>query len=262
MKTGLRQHWPLALLAVVVVALFAVFMFAPAASTVRDTAWILLTGIPLVAFLLQYAYAHVPRWRLRVNRWRLLLTNPESSWGLTVDLDVENAKTGAAAANEAIAAVKSSRQLASDPHVTVWTVNDTTVRITSESDTDMLGDDRDHVQVEVPTVRRAFRGLDGAIQTELAPILQRIEQAVQPTHAKYVVRIQFPKVNPYFGLFVADLAPEAVSRFDIECFETDATDEVDVVSVKRDRIELVASSLLAAQRLSLHYLSLQPMKKV
>jgi hypothetical protein len=196
-----------------------------------------------------------------VNRWRLVVTNPESSWGLTVELDVENAKTGAAAANEAIADVKSSRQLASDAHVTVWTVNDTTVGISGESDTDMLGDDRDHVRIEVPTVRRAFRGLDSAIQTELAPVLQRVEQAVHPTHGKYVVRIHFPKVNPYFGLFVADLAPEAVSRFDIECIETDATNEVEVVSVKRDRIEIVASSLLAAQRLSLHYLSLQPMKK-
>src|SRR5258708_27757545 len=100
MKPGLRQHWPLGLFAVLVVALFGVFMFAPAASAVRDTAWILLTAIPLVAFLLQYAYVHVPNWRLRVNRWRLVAMNPESSWGLTVELDVENAKTGAAAANE------------------------------------------------------------------------------------------------------------------------------------------------------------------
>jgi hypothetical protein len=254
----LRLHWPALLVLAVVVCLGGLAWLLPADSDVRKAATVLWTGVPIALIIAQYMYAKVERFRLTINRCRFWLSNPESTWGLTAEYEVTDAFLAWKHAAEALEGTlqRGDKALTRAEGNAVWITQGMTVQVALDNYSDPFDGDQAILRVEIPPVTRPFRTWHRAIEDEAIPLIERIERAIDPQGRKFVTRVKFPgDNNPYFGLFIAQVSRTAVTRVDVEYFEHSA-DEEDAVRVLADRLEVITSSLLSAQRLSLRYLAL------
>jgi hypothetical protein len=210
--------------------------------------------------LWEYAYRRIEAHRLLVNRARFWLSNPESRWGLTAEFDVANANL---AMQQAVSGLRGllgpgDQALSQSPELSVWQIQGLTLRLVADFAPDPIdGEDHPVLRVEFPPAPRSFRKWRHVISETASGVMETIERKVQPLEQKYVVSVGFPGENPYFGLFVNNVARAAVTRFEVDYFEQRATGR-DVVRVRQDRMEMVTSSMHAARQLSLHYLALGP----
>lgn len=259
-RGAIRTYWPIVLFLITVGIVAALTLILPDKSAFKAWADIVLALLPVVAFLNQWALHNLERWRLFVGRVRLKLFNSETRWSLSVDFSVSS---GALALDQALAVVRAAhgvtvRVLSQSSKLAVISLGGTTLRLKIESGLDPLSDEAiDYLRAEFSEVSRGFRDQQEALQHECFPVINRIGEVIGTSEAKYVVKVMFPTSNPYFGLFVARIKPEDVSRFSLEYFEQDAT-ERDIVKVHRDRVEVIASTARSAEKLSLRYLALQP----
>jgi hypothetical protein len=204
-----------------------------------------------------YAYHRIEAHRLLVNRVWFWISNPESRWGLTAEFDVSNPKL---AMEQAIAGLErllgdGDKALSRSPDQSVWQIHGLTLRVEADIAPGPLGDDQALLRVEFPMAPRSFRKWQSVISETVSAVMETIEKRVQSSAQKYVVTVGFPGDNPYFGLFINNVARVAVTRFEVDYFEQRATGR-DVVRVRQDRMEMVTSSMHAARQLSLHYLAL------
>src|SRR5438874_1644161 len=75
-------------LLVIFVAIGVTALLLPVNSRLHDVAILLWGAVPVSVALWDFAYHRIERYRLFINRVRLWITNPESTWGLTAELDV------------------------------------------------------------------------------------------------------------------------------------------------------------------------------
>jgi len=100
--------------------------------------------------------------------------------------------------------------------------------------------------------------MEAELSDSISPLLHKIDQTLKAAVGKkFYVTARFPGPNPYFGLFIAHLDPEAVAQYNIRFFETTST-ERDPINIRRDGIDIVTDSAHAAERLARHYLTLTP----
>jgi hypothetical protein len=148
--------------------------------------------------------------------------------------------------------------LSQSPDLSVWQIQGLTLRLVADVAPDPIdGSAQPLLRVEFPPAPRSFRKWRHVISETASAVMDTIEKRVHPVDQKYVVTVGFPGENPYFGLFVNGVARAAVTRFEVDYFEQRATGR-DVVRVRKDRMEMVTSSMHAARQLSLHYLALGP----
>jgi hypothetical protein len=255
-----RGYGPLAALVVLFLGVGALALFVPSGSAVHRAALVLWGAIPTAAALWEYAYRRIEAHRLLVNRARFWLSNPESRWGLTAEFDVADPKL---AMEQAVSGLQGllgpgDQALSQSPELGVWQIQGLTLRLVADIASDPLdGDGQPLLRVEFPPAPRSFRKWRHVISETASAVMETIEKRVQPLDQKYVVTVGFPGENPYFGLFVNNVARAAVTRFEVDYFEQRATGR-DVVRVRKDRMEMVTSSMHAARQLSLHYLALGP----
>lgn len=253
-KSGYRA---LVLLAGLFAAVGILALTIPATSKFHDAALVLWGAIPVSVALWDFAYHHIERHRLLVNRARFRITNPESNWGMTAEFDVDRPLPHALEAADATMKALLNRGdlcLSQGGGRSVWQISGMTIRVISDVASDPTGD-TNVVRVEFPPARRSYRSWRPVIEDTVTIVVGRIEMALTPSAKKFVVQVGFPTDNPYFGLFVTDVGAQSVTRFDLDYFET-RFHEKDVVRVKKDRMELVTETMLAARNLSLHYLAL------
>lgn len=253
-----RGYGPLLGLLVIFLTVGLVALLVPSSNEFRRVALVLWGAIPTATALWEYAYRRIEAHRLLVNRVRFWLLNPESQWGLTAEFDVADPKL---AMERAVAGLKSvltpaDQTLSRSPERSVWQIQGLTLRLEADVAPDPLGED-DHalLRVEFPMTPRSFRRWRNVISETASAVMDTIERCIQPLDQRYVVTVGFPGENPYFGLFVNNVARAAVTRFEVDYFEQRATGR-DVVRVRKDRMEMVTSSMHGARQLSLHYLAL------
>src|SRR3954471_16865736 len=90
MKPALRLHWPALLVLFLILALGAGALLLPADSALRGWAVVLWGVVPVAFAVTLYAYQRFDAVRLRVNRWRLTILNPASTWGLVAEFEVQD----------------------------------------------------------------------------------------------------------------------------------------------------------------------------
>jgi len=256
---GPRGYGPLIVLVVLFLGVGALALLVPSGSAVHRVALVLWGAIPIAAALWEYAYRRIEAHRLLVNRVRFWISNPESRWGMVAEFDVADPKL---AMDQAVGGLESllgpgDQALSRSPRLSVWQIQGLTLRLEADMASDPTGDDQPLLRVEFPMAPRSFRKWHDVISETASAVMETIEKRVQPLEQKYVVTVGFPGENPYFGLFVNNVARSAVTRFEVDYFEQRATG-CDVVRVRKDRMEMVTSSMHAARQLSLHYLALGP----
>jgi hypothetical protein len=256
-SSPLRLHWPALCVAVAFVVLASLALFLPEQSSVRKAARSAWTVVPVAIAITQYMYARVDRFRFVLNRLYFRIVNPESTWGISAEFEVDDPSSSWAHVERWMDQTlkKSDRLLSRTSDTIVWVTKGTTFRIAKDIVLDEADSTEAILRVDLPPVTRAYRSWERAIQDQAVPLIGKLEDLIHPRERKYVSKVTFPGDNPYFGLFISQVSKSAVARVDIEYFEQ-SPDGRDTIRVRGDRVEMITSTLLAAQRLSLRYLTL------
>jgi hypothetical protein len=255
---------PFLLLLALFLALGIAALVLPGSSRPRRVANVLWGVIPAAVALWEFAYSRLERHRLRANRIWMQLTNPECTWGLTAEFAVDNVTAALKMANELLHSRPTATRslISSDPALAVWQVDGLTARFAIDvSDDPLVSGPQGLLRVEFLPAPRAFRTWRRLLGSTVFQIVEKVDSSLRPTERKFSASVAFPRGNPYFGLFVANLAPTDVKRFEIDYFER-ATTSRDLVQVRADQVRFVTDSANAARELSLHYLALQPVGEV
>jgi hypothetical protein len=263
-----RRHWPIFLLLLVVVIAAWGAATLPPGSRLKKAAWGALVALPTAVSITQYAYIRFERLRLAVHRMVFTITNPSMKWALRAQFDVADPDAAWTRLEEKLHTmmVEGDRRLAGERPDVAWQWRDLPLLTKLESSWEPLTEDGDvepdhgrHLLVaELPVVQRPFRDWRRTITHDIVPLLSGIDDALRPAARKFQITLHFPAANPYFGLFVSQVGRDSVIHFDIHLLRREAG-EVEAVTVHADRLELVTSSVVAAERLSLHYLALAGM---
>jgi hypothetical protein len=251
-------HWPLMVLIGVMVVFGVAIVVVPRDSTVGRLTLVLWGAIPSSIALWQYSYSHLESHRLRVNRARLWLANPEVSWALDVELQVSDADAGLTAAAAAISdqMLATDVALANESQRFVTQFHGVTLRVVPDR-FETAGEATEVLRLEIPSSSRSWRGWKTFVDRDVPLLLEAVNRAVAPVEQKLVVDIRFARENPYFGLFVRQVPEASLIRFDVEYFEhPDRTGAV--VRVHRDKVQIVTDSIQSGRLLSLQYLALEP----
>src|SRR6185503_11535923 len=80
-----------------------------------------------------------------------------------------------------------------------------------------LGDQElPYIQVSIKNYRVGYAQAEYVIRREIAPILETITSTTQNVDTRYSLVIDYDKnKNPFFGLYIAQLPPEAIAKFSI-----------------------------------------------
>lgn len=248
----------LILLAVLFALIGTLVLLVPSTSALHDVALVLWGAVPVAVALWDFAYHRIETHRLRVNRLRFWLTNPESAWGMTAEFETRmRLEAAMTLAGEAVTPllVAPDARLSHTSGESVWHIRGMTVRISAEVASNPYEGDKNIIRVEFPIMHRSYRSWSDVIRDTVTVVADRIDSAVEPLSRKFVVQVGFPGKNPYFGLFVTDIGLHAVTRFELDYWEQRAH-ERDLVRVKKDRMELITETMYAARELSLYYLAL------
>lgn len=251
-------HWPLIVLIAVLVAFCIAVLMVPASSAAGRAVQLLFGVVPASFALWQYSYTHIESHRLRVNRARLWLTNPEVSWGLDAEFDVASGTTALVEARRCLVERMADQDavLSETDQSLVAQMAGVTLRLTALRAEDPF-ESIDVLRLDVPSASRSWRGWQSFVDREMPRLLEEIERATSPSARKYTVEIAFARENPYFGLFVHQVPETSLTRFDIEYFEgPDRTGAV--IRVHRHRIQITTDSLQSSRVLSMQYLALEP----
>lgn len=258
---ALKLHWPVALALTLAIAILAVFALQPAAAQAVGMA---ASALSLGALVAQHAYRRIGPIRLAVDRMRLRwISRPEVELNLKASFVLES--DDLPLVRDALLDVLANtsppaRLLAEGERAITWSLAGVTIRAAIEPVGDPLPGVGNPcaIEVEFVDVRRTYRAMEEELTDVVGPLLHRVDQAlIAAASRKFYVTARFPGPNPYFGLFIAHLDPEAVTQYNVRFFETTST-ERDPVSVRRDRIDIAASSARGAEKLARHYLTLTP----
>lgn len=257
-RNGSRATVPIVVLILLIVTIgIGTIIVSPDSRAGR---WIALIwgAVGVSSAIWQWTYHHVEAQRLRVNRASAWLRNPEVTWGLEVEYDVDDAREALASAQAILTGrtTPTDKLLSTSEHNLVAQLDGVTVRLEVDQSANEL-ESTAVLRLDIPTSPRAWRGWKSFIDETVPPVLEDIDQAIAPSDRKYTVEIGFPKANPYFGLFVNQVPATSLIRFNLEYFEhpnrTGAR-----IRVHSDKVQIVTNSPSSSRVLSLRYLTLQP----
>lgn len=115
-----------------------------------------------------------------------------------------------------------------------------------------------YVQITISNYRVGYRQADYVIRREILPVLETIDSVVQAAESKYTFNIEFDKdKNPFFGLYVAQLPPEIISKFYIR-LTIDNNGQNGTVLVSESNLSINTRTQQALQNLALEFLTFDP----
>jgi len=260
-KKVLRRYWLLMVGLVLFAAAVTLSVALPSYIGQWDnTVKAITVSTGWVLFLLQYFYSKSERLYVWTNSLRLWLANGSTKWNFTVELR-------ACAKERPLCSVwtviKQQGQQASpwhhdDSSLIVNMPGYTLRAFVSAGPSPFDGDPgypRD-VCIQISNLELPFRTFRAKIENEAMPLIRDIVDILQPATEKYAAKIGFSANNPYFGLFVRTLDLPKVVSFTCDLIESSIGGHDQIVTVRKDQIEIVSSDLLALQALSLKYVRL------
>jgi len=133
---------------------------------------------------------------------------------------------------------------------------------TDATDSDLREIDVDGAQkaifIHVQNLRVGYKEGSRIIEKELLPLANLIEMVIQPKRKNYSLSILFDKVeNPYFGLYVEWMRPEAIKRFEVVAVIENYSEKA-TIRVWEEGISLSVNSATTFQTLSKNFLELSP----
>ena len=112
-----------------------------------------------------------------------------------------------------------------------------------------------YIRVSIKNYRVGYAQTEYAIRREIAPILETIANVTQDVDTRYSLIIEFDKnKNPFFGLYIAQLPPESVSKFSIRLSIADYSPN-DTVLISESQVAINTRTQASLQDLAIEFLS-------
>lgn len=204
-------------------------------------------GLATLGLLIfKHLTAHYERFHLLVEKAKLWLFNSTTEWSLEVHLvlnadDAEDDPAAISSRLESILHEKYTTEMTADRRTPTDFHFRLDRKIAAVART--TGDDHTTaIHISILDMAVSYRDSIDRIEKHLCPMFQLIEHHfhARPDGHKYGLVAHFRDGNPYFGVFIQKLKVASVDAFNLT-IKTDKKDSV--LSVKRDRVELVARSL-------------------
>ncbi len=240
MRLGLRQLgaavWLLVLLAALVLQVVVGWPFR------RPSDWLALLAITTLIF--KHLYAHCSWLYLFLQKCWLWLTNVTTEWSLDVQLRLADEEPSEGV-SQRLEKVILGRYTAALDHVKRSGPLDFEFRLARQfSAMATVADDDGSpvISIQIMDMSVGFRDSIRRIEEHICPFFEYIEHQfhVKPDGRKYGLIAHFLDQNPYFGVFIQKLRIERVDTFNLT-IKSDTPSKM--ISVKRDRVELLAKSL-------------------
>ena len=104
------------------------------------------------------------------------------------------------------------------------------------------GDDEPELDVSIAPVTVGYRDSRTFIEDELLPLLERLKDRVGSRRALFSLRVDLPKQNPFYGLYLQQLNLNSVADFKIEIHLPNNSQE-SRVTVGKKRMTIVSDTL-------------------
>jgi len=254
----LRKYW----LGLVALALAIAAMVLPLIIPMKSIArWndilenmVVLLGWGL--FLVQYLYHKSESFYIWVTSWRLWITNETINWSFSIEF-------GGCAKSDPIhqiwRIIRTHNKKATRWHHNgvslIANMPGYTVRASVHANGEVL-DNSQMVSIQMSDLELPFRTFRARIENEIVPLLKDISGTFKPRTEKYAAKISFSSSNPYFGFFVRRLDLPKIVSFSCDLLENSVGNYDQVVTVRKDRIDIVTDDLFALQVLSIKYVAL------
>jgi hypothetical protein len=239
------------------------------ASTLEAIGWITGAVVPLVGFLYNQLQKRSLRVFLLTNKIRSLFSSRILTWSLSANLRKQNLTPDVLEGitrelledNKGHAKIKVKQVSRNDSIIEIDPGPTIDLAYTPGSFTADIDEDEDkwpYVQVTIRNYRVGYRQADHVIRHEILPVLETIANVTQAVESKYTFNIEFDKErNPFFGLYVAQLPPEIVSKFFIR-LTVDNYGPNSTVLVSESNVSINTRTQRALQNLALEFLTFDP----
>lgn len=260
MSNIFRKYWLVILgLPLLLVSAWLALTRPTSANEWDDIIQAIVVTMGWVLFILQYLYSKSEKFYILVNSIRLWFTNETTKWNFVVDYydctEKEPLNNIWAIVSSQIPDAKRWHQ---DPSTLIINMPGYTLRAFTSIDPTQYIDvsTLQTVSIQLSDLELPFRTFRAKIENEAIPMIQVIAETLKPTRGKYVAKIAFSSTNPYFGFFVRRLDLPSVVSFTCDLIENGMGKQDQVVTIRKDRIEIVADNLVALQTLSSRYVRL------
>jgi len=258
----LRKYW-LGIAALILLAV-AVLLSVAFPQTIKDWESILeaiAVSAGWILFLVQYFYSKSEGFYVFINGWRLWLTNEPTKWNFTVSLHGCSLIYPMRSVWEVISQQnRKANRWHNDEQSLIVNMPGYTLRAFVSEGAFLLDDNLERSQtlisIQISNLELPYRTFRTKIENEMVPLLRDVANALQPRTEKYAAKISFSSTNPYFGFFVRKLELPKVVSFTCDLIESSVGGHEQVITIRKDQIEIVTDDLLAMQSLSLKYVAL------
>lgn len=214
----------------------------------------------IAVLFIGYAYHHLPRFNILINRLKSNLLNISMFWNVTVTYQGKFNSGTLTNVSEMIRREfnRYNFQGKSNEFI-LFQVEGLSVKI--ELDNLINGNPSEEsgiyntLYVTISDIRTPFREAERLVE-RVATILTNVERHLKPSSTKYGTTIEFEKFNPYFGLYARRLKATDVERF-ICVFPVHHAEQVDsTVIVSKKSLEITSPQIPSFQQFSWKYLAL------
>ena len=266
------KDWSLWIVILVILAGLAILVWAIITNSrniLEAFGWITGAVIPATIFIFDQLHKRNLRLFLFTNKLRSLLSKRAPTWNLSVLMQGEQVTEKSI--DQITKKLLELRSDTSDTKVMRFDANSSTVYIrslppieitftpTMQSPIPELGDKEfPSIKISMRSFRVGYAQSSVAIQDDISPILESIAGTIQDTETRYSLVIDFDKdKNPFYGLYIANLPPETISKFSI-LLVFNNQGQKDTVAISESKVAINARTQTALKRLALNFLTFDP----
>jgi hypothetical protein len=207
----------------------------------RLSDWLAL--IPILLLIYKHLVGHYQTLGIVAEKAQLWLRNSTTEWSLEVRLSLkESDECPETIAKELESVIRDRYQ--DGLSINRKTPTEFTFRLARQftANASVEEGEQPSIYITILDMHVSYRDSVRRIEDHLCPLFEHIENHfhASPDGRKYSLIAFFPEGNPYFGVFIQKLKIENVAALNLT-IKNDRPDSV--LSIKQDRIELVAKSL-------------------
>lgn len=258
---NIKKYWLIILVSCIAIGIFIIVLLFPD-STIASNKYLesVSIGLGWVLFLFQYFYAKSEKFYIRINNFRLWLTNETTKWNFSVDMVAPSTSFSTEKIWKIIKnQTDNSSKWHEDRESIIINMHGYTLRVFQSQvpgyETGFL-EYGGRINIQISNLELPFRSFRNKIENEIIPLTQNIIDQIKPEKKKFVAKITFSSLNPYFGYFIRKLEIPKVVSFNCDFFESNFGDNKPVIRIRKDSLEIVANDLHAMHILSKKYIAM------
>lgn len=204
-------------------------------------------------FLLKYLYDKWEGFYIGVNKIGLWILNKDTYWKFNIEFSNDKHSYSTEEFWDSINDYEDSAKLwHRDQQTLIVNMPGYNLRIFLATHRD--GEDFvETISIQVSDLILPYRSFRAKIEEQIIPLIYIFNELINPSQEKYGVKISFSSQNPFFGYFVRKLDLPKVVSFSCDLMEDTVGDRDQVVTIRKDSIDIVTDDLHTARALSLKY---------